>query len=548
MKVIPGPVSGISTMFVKDWRNHKTLIVNVCFAVILLVLTTLVVVAFYLNHPQPEPLADSWSYLYVVDRILRYHQVANFWRLPGYPLFIVCVYKLTEDGNLGAVSAAQAILFVLATLEIYVLALLVLRRAWMALLISLLVGTNLVLLAYVKPVMSEALALWLLVSLTLSVIIFLRTLHISMLWVVALFTLLLFMTRPEWIYLPVPLSACLLLVAFGRKALRRLLPHVLASLLLLYAVLGGYVYINATQNHFVGVTWIENINELGKVLQYNMQDEAPPQYAWISRTLDSFTTKGNRDPYTILAAEPELGRNDAALAGAFARTIILHHPGEFLVRSVPVFFSSPTVFHDESRVAPNGPFGSVLTYLYSQYEALYECNFLFPLCAAAWLLLLCWRWTRKQLIVQAMAVVIFLILYGLIIISLGAYRTFDYMRIYTLIDPLMILVIWGTFLVAAKLIVEHGPHILVSMNGRYLHRQQLNNSTAMLFVAAICATGQLAFIVYLFYVPGLSSLIGSIFLFGTSAASLLRYLRMYVYAEGDRKGLPESESKQNGPA
>ena len=49
----------------------------------------------------------------------------------------------------------RPILFFLAALEIYVLALLVLRRVWMALLISLLMGTNLVLLAYVKPVMSD---------------------------------------------------------------------------------------------------------------------------------------------------------------------------------------------------------------------------------------------------------------------------------------------------------------------------------------------------------------------------------------------------------
>jgi hypothetical protein len=547
LKVMPVPVPGTGTMYVKDWRNHKTLIINVCFAAILLVLTTLVVVAFYLNHPQPEPLADSWSYLYVVDRILRYHQVANFWRLPGYPLFIVFVYKLTEEGNLGAVSVAQAVLFVLATLEIYVLALLVLRHIWMALLIGLLVGTNLVLLSFVKPIMSEALALWLLVSLALAVVVFLRTLRISMLWVVTFFTLLLFMTRPEWIYLPVPLAACLLLVAFGRKALRRLLPHMLAALVLLYAVLGGYIYLNATQNHFVGVTWIENINELGKVLQYNMQDEAPPQYAWISRTLDSFTTKGNRDPYVILAAESPLERDDAALAGDFARTIILHHPAEFLVKSIPIFFSSLTVFHDESRVAPNGPFGSVLKYLFSQYQALYAWNFFFLPCAAAWLLLLCWRRMRKQLIVQAMGVIICLSLYGLIIVSLGAYRTYDYMRIFTLIDPLMMLVIWGTFLAAAQLIVEHGPGVLVSVTGRYLHRQSLSISTGMLLLAALSGIGLVLFILRLFYAPGLSNFIGILFFLGMSAASLLRYLRRFVYAKGNPCGSPGKERERDVP-
>jgi hypothetical protein len=297
----------------------------------------------------------------------------------------------------------------------------------------------------------------------------------------------------------------------------------------------------------VGVTWIENINELGKVLQYNMQDQAPSQYARISRTLDSFTTKGNRDPYLILDAKPQLGRNDAALSGDFARTIILHHPTEFLLKSIPIFFSSPTVFSDESRVAPNGPFGSVLKYLFSQYQALYAWNFFFFPCAAAWLLLLCSRRMRKQLIVQAMGVIVCLSLYGLIIISLGAYRTFDYMRIYTLIDPLMILVIWGTFLVAAKLIVEQGPEIFVWMSRRYLHRQLLSISTAMLLLVALSGLGLLIFIVRSFYAPGLSNFIGIMFFLGMSAASLFRYLRKYVYGKGDRMVLPESERKQNVP-
>jgi len=115
------------------------------------------------------------------------------------------------------VSVAQAILFILATLELYVLALFVLRYAWMALLVCLLVGTNLALLSYVKPIMSEALALWLLISLALAIVIFLRTLRIPLLWVVALSTLLLFMTRPEWIYLPILLSVCLLPVVVGPK-------------------------------------------------------------------------------------------------------------------------------------------------------------------------------------------------------------------------------------------------------------------------------------------------------------------------------------------
>lgn len=442
------PVHPVASILVKDWRTHK----YAFFTTLLLLLTTLVVVAYYLNHSGPEPLADSWSYLYVVDRIQTHGQLVNFWRLPGYPLLIVLAYTLSGQGNLAAVSAVQAALFVLATLELYVLAALVLQRAWAAFLISLFVGTNLTLLAYVKPIMSEAMALWLLVSLALAVALFLSAPRVHTLWLITATTLLLLLTRPEWIYLPIFLFAYLLLVAAWRGALRRLLPHALISLVLLYAVLGGYIYINATQNHFPGVTWIQNINALGKVLQYHMQDEAPPQYAGIQRTLDSYVAKGISDPYPILAHQPSLSADYAALAGAYSDSIIKHHLGEFLLKSVPVFFSSLTVFHDGSRVVPAGPFGPPLDWLQSESRALYQLNIGFPACALIWFLLLCWRRTRYLRLVQEMGAIVLISLYGLTSTTLGAYRAYDYMRIHTTFDPLLILVIGGTLLAGTVLI------------------------------------------------------------------------------------------------
>jgi hypothetical protein len=373
---------------------------------------------------------------------------------------IVLVYTLMSQGNLAVVSEVQALLFVLATLELYVLTALVLRRAWVAFLISVLVGANIPLLSYVKPIMSEAMALWLTVSLALAVIVFLYTLRARTLWLVTVCTLLLFLTRPEWIYLPVPLFAYLLLVAAWRGLARRLLLHALLSLVLLYSVLGGYIYINAAQNHFAGLTWIENINELGKILQYHMQNEAPPQYAGISRTLDTYINKGILDPYVVLEHNPSLSDNDAALSGAFARSIIERHPGEFLVKSVPVFFSSLTVYYDESPVVPAGPFGSSLLWLQSEFHALYKWNIFFPPCAAIWLLLLCWKRTRHLRTVQAMGAVILLSLYGLITTTVGAYRGYDYMRIHTLFDPLLTLVIWGTLVIGALLTVQQRPSVV----------------------------------------------------------------------------------------
>jgi len=450
----------------KDWRTHK----YVFSGVLLFLVTTLVVVAYYVNNPRPEPLPDTWSYLYVVDRFQGHGQLVNFWRLPGYPLFIVLVYTLLGQGNLGAVSLVQAVLFVLATLEIYVLCILVLRRTWIAFLVGLLVGLNIPLLSYMKPIMSEPLALWLLVSLALACVFFLSTLQARRLWLVTACTLLLVFTRPEWIFLPLPLFAYMLLVALWQGQARRLLLHALASIFLLYALLGGYVYINATQNHFAGLTWIEDINALGKVLQYNMQDEALPQYANISRILDRYVAKDIKDPYAILASERSL---NSGLAGEFARSTIERHPVEFLVKTVPVFFTSLTVYFEESQIAPHAPFARSLTWLDSVFRMLYQLNICFPFCAEIWLVLLCWRRTRQLRTIQMMGGVVLLALYGLMSMTLGAYRNYDYMRIHTLFDPLVILVIWGTLLGGAALLIQHRSDVRAWLADRFFLRRRV---------------------------------------------------------------------------
>src|SRR5205823_6648076 len=139
-----------------------------------------------------------------------------------------------------------------------------------------------------------------------AVALFVSTWRVRFLWLVTALTLALFLTRAEWIYLPLPLFGYLLLLARQRGIARRLLPHVLLSLVLLYAVLGNYIYINAMTNDFIGVTGVQNLNAFGKVLQYDMQDEAPSEYAPISKLVDSCVARGIKGPSCVLDLEPSL--------------------------------------------------------------------------------------------------------------------------------------------------------------------------------------------------------------------------------------------------
>jgi hypothetical protein len=434
-----------------DWRTNKTYF----FAGLLLLLTTFVVVVYYVNNPQPFVGPDSFEYIANAQRIATHGQFVDPHRLPGFPLLIALVFALAGQGNMMAISIANGVLFILATLEIYVISLLVLQRRWLAFFLGLLVGTNVVLLSFVKPIGSEALALWLVVTLALVAVLFARTLRIRYLWLVMACMLTLILTRLEWTYLPVPLFAYLVLVATRQgSTLRRPFLHALSSVFLIYAVLGGYIFINATQNHFVGISDIQNINTLGKVIQYNMQNEALPQYAAIAQTTNTFRSHGDINPYDLLGQHPELKNNHFALVGAYAQSVIEHHPVEFLAKSVPVLFSSLDYFYYESEVDPHGLLARPLFGMNFVFHVLYKLNLGFPLVAAAWIFLLFWRRTTRLLSVQAMGIPLLVVLYGIVMTTLGGYSS--YIRFHTPFNPLLIVILWGGVLAGLLLIVRPG--------------------------------------------------------------------------------------------
>lgn len=418
-----------------------------------MIINILVIMAYYINHPGVEVLSDSWSYLYVVDRIQTTGQFVNFWRLPCYPLFITLVYALAGQGNIEVVSIAQGILFVCTTLEIYILAALIFKRPWIALLISLMVGCNFTLLSYIKPLMSEGMGLWLVTSLTLSTVIFLKTFRWRFLWLITLCLLLLFMTRPEWLYFPPLLFTYLLLIAFWRKAFLRLLPHVIVATLLLYIVAGAYVYVNATQNNFAGMTWVQNINEFGKILQYNMQDSSTsPQAVAIKSMVARYKAHGINDPYIMMGRNPQLFRDNLKSIGSYSLSIILHHPITYVRKTIPLLFSSLSVFAQESHVSSTGLFAAPL-YLWQSASRVFHSSDIFaPLAAIFWLCALCIKQVRRQLSAQALGFIILLCTYGIIITAVGGYRDIDYMRIHVLFEPLIIILLWGTILVGMRFI------------------------------------------------------------------------------------------------
>jgi hypothetical protein len=434
---------------VEDWHGARYF----SYGLVLLLLTSAIVAAYYINHPQPETGPDTPSYLTVTQHILTNGNMVDASRTPGYPLLIALIFLLFGQGNLMAVSAAQGVLFVFAALEIYIITCLVFRRSWIALIVGLAVGCNIYLLSFIKPILSEGISLWVVTSLALATVLFIRFPQARFLWLVAALTLLTFMTRSEWMFLPVLLFAYLLWIAARRGVFRHLLPHALVAVLLLYGVLGLYIYENATVNHYPGVTEVQRINLLGKVLQYHMQDEAPPQYASIARAADTYLEAGGLSPYAFAEQHPALGlsANHWALAGDYANAIVEQHPVEFLLKTIPVVFTSSDSYYPSSQINLQGPLALPLFGLQKLSAGAYYWYRFFPFLAFLWFGLLFWRRTARSRAVEMMSAVALLALYDLVITSLGGYSS--YARFHIVFDPLMMVVVLGSALLAGALLL-----------------------------------------------------------------------------------------------
>src|SRR5262249_27914286 len=146
------------------------------------------------------------------------------------------------------------------------------------------------------------------------------------------------------------------LVAWRHGQLRKLLPHALVACLGLYAVLGLYIAANSVQNGCACVTYIQNLNLLGKIMDYRMQHEAPPQYDGLTRVLDAQLASGDSDPWDVVRGDYQPVKQDHfALAGQYSVAIIMAHPGEYLAKSVPVAQHVLISVTPYLPVAPSGP-------------------------------------------------------------------------------------------------------------------------------------------------------------------------------------------------
>lgn len=405
---------------------------------------------FFRNGSAPYlPYHDSWEYIQRADIILAGGPWADAIRMPGYPIVLAAVFALTGVNNLAAAQALQYALFVITAVGVYALAWRVFRHLRLAALVGLLFGTNLYLLSFFRPILSDGLGAALIMALALAITYFIERPTPARFWIIAALSLLALMTRGEWSMAPLILFPYLLFVAQRKGMTRRLLAPMGLALLLTYGIVGGYMAMNAHFNGYFGLTDSTNINLYGKITQYNMQGEAPASYPAMTGATEAFVGQNILDPWHIYNMKPTLAGHSFKNMGAFAQAIIMRHPLEFLWRTVPVGFRSLYNYYLFGGYNPNGHLARVIKGVQAFSVGIYPLFMLFPLCGLFWLAVVALSrskritrqrfhgWNMEQ--PEVMGALSLLAFYALAITSLTSYD--EYGRLHLAFDALMLVVV-----------------------------------------------------------------------------------------------------------
>lgn len=426
-----------------DWRGERAALWGVALAL----LTIAAVILYYRATPSVILDPDSPAYMRVAQRIVGYGALVDSSRLPGYPLLISLVWLFAGGRTLDALGVTQAALFVVGILEVYGVGLLVWRRAWLAFIPAALAGVNICLISYMHPLLTEALTLALLGALALALVWWVSAPSAGRLWLVALVLAATFMTRPEWVYLPIPLMAALALLAWrrgDRQALRATLLHGALAVGALYALVSAYIFVNGQLHGYYGFSQIQAYNLLGKVLQYHLVGDAPPRYATADAVMRGFLARGQTDPWEVAREYPPFRADHLEVMGAYARAMIARHPVAFAAGCWGTLLHTLTYSEPFHPMPAAG--GAALAALDALSEATLRLMWPVLLIAPAWWLL----WARGQgdgerrRRAEAMSLVALLVAYDLVMTTAGGY--IYYSRLHAPFDPLLLLLVVGSAL------------------------------------------------------------------------------------------------------
>src|SRR5260370_28321414 len=186
------------------WRAHRLPLA------LLLAIAGAILVAYFAKSPKAEVEFDSKNpfgtatYVGAARDMLHGH-LFSVGRLPAYPLLLVLLGA--TQGFYWLVLAVQTLMFLVTVSLTYAVAWRVFQQRWVAFLVGLMIAADVYAAAYAKEILTESLALTLGAALMASIASFVQRPHPSTPWIIAALATVTTFTRPDWIFLPLPLGA-----------------------------------------------------------------------------------------------------------------------------------------------------------------------------------------------------------------------------------------------------------------------------------------------------------------------------------------------------
>ncbi len=298
--------------------------------------------AFTLTQtPLAQQFPDSATYLSPARHILSSFQFFDPIRPPGYPFFLALTLLIHGGAtDPTTIVLAQAALMILSAGEIYLLAYRLTRNKWTAAVASALFGSNLAIVQWERAILSESFACWLTITIF---VLFEAQLRAPKTWKIVSLGILLglaILVSPADLILP----PVILGIALARDLRLGRLRHTWRSLgtaiMLVAGIVAGYIQMNGSATGLYALTDVTNVNLLGKVLEYRMQDEnTNPYFTPLRQALDVYvqTQQGQTviDPYGFLDTNTSFNAPYLNPIGDYSSAIISRHLGEYLVKSIP---------------------------------------------------------------------------------------------------------------------------------------------------------------------------------------------------------------------
>lgn len=296
---------------------------------------------FYKSIGKTIETSDTSTYINCAKGL--YHHIGlNEYRPPIYPLGLMIAGISFGWYNLGQYIIYLHMLFsIINLIIIYKLTFEIMENRIPAFIVSFLVFISFTIYSWDFIIMSENFAMTEISLILYFLTLFIKRKNIRYFYYLIISLIFALYTKPFFLLLPFSVLIIIILRYIIVKDFK--LNEIAKPVLVMFAVFYGslilYSSLHYVQNGFFGLSSVGNVNFLGKILQYNMEDYGPSNLTKdIKHAEKTFENK-----YMVNGTFPEpwhfvnvynWKRNHYKTAGNFAKSIILHHPIEYLWKSV----------------------------------------------------------------------------------------------------------------------------------------------------------------------------------------------------------------------